>query len=252
MVSVVIPTLNERANIRQILDCVYNQTRWPLETIVVDGGSTDETAEYALAFKQVMPMRVFMHRDEICPKSQNFGASMAKGDVLLFLGADVIIPDDTIAKIEKVFESNSRLIAMTGLAIPFGTTPLCKIEYLLYYGLAKIFNEARLRFVANNTFFAIQRDAFIKLGGFPYVDNPDCLFANSVPIRQTAFKTDILYYVSGRRYNHLGFAGFNRYYNFCVENFLPWMHRLTIREKDTPEKVFARHQEKKDVIVGWP
>ena len=45
MVSIVIPTLNEAGNIRNILETIDRELAYPKEIIIVDGNSTDGTLE---------------------------------------------------------------------------------------------------------------------------------------------------------------------------------------------------------------
>lgn len=241
--TAIIPTFNEERNIRGALDSLAAQTSRP-SVIIVDGGSTDETLLRAYTLRHILPeldIEIYAHRDEACPTSQNYGAMMARPGILVFLGADVRLETDTFARIEREFAEHPGLLALTGLAIPFGAGSLCKLEYLVYYTAAHLFNRARLRFIANNTFLAVNRQFFIASGGFPLAENPDAIFAGRIPAARARVDVGIRYHVNGRRYNQLGFGGFNRYYNFCVENFLPWMHRLTVREVDTHEKVARRH-----------
>lgn len=82
-ISVIIPALNEEANIGK---CIESAKRLnPLEIIVVDGGSTDRTVEIALE-KGVMLVQSRRGRGT----QMNHGASIAKGDLLLFLHADSV------------------------------------------------------------------------------------------------------------------------------------------------------------------
>jgi glycosyltransferase involved in cell wall biosynthesis len=83
-ISVIIPAFNEEATIDACLESAQRLN--PLEIIVVDGGSTDRTREIAQG------------AGAIVVKSQkgrgiqmNKGASLAKGEILLFLHADTII-----------------------------------------------------------------------------------------------------------------------------------------------------------------
>lgn len=88
--SIVIPVLNEEQNIKA---CIESAKRLnPIEIIVVDGGSTDRTVEIAkregaLVINSLRGRGIQMNR----------GASMAKGDILLFLHADSIISEVKIA-----------------------------------------------------------------------------------------------------------------------------------------------------------
>jgi len=45
LVSIIIPTLNEEGNIERLLRSIFSQDYRPIEVIIVDGGSKDNTLE---------------------------------------------------------------------------------------------------------------------------------------------------------------------------------------------------------------
>jgi len=96
--TVVIPTLNEIADLPGLLDALAVQTCPPDEVIIADAGSTDGTAELA----QARGARVV--RGGMPAVGRNAGARVAGGDLLLFLDADVLPPPDFIARSLEEFE----------------------------------------------------------------------------------------------------------------------------------------------------
>ena len=95
-VSVVIPALNEAANIAATLQALPTV----LETIVVDGGSTDGTAEAASA-AGARVVRSGRGR----ARQMNAGAAVAQGDIILFLHADTRLPEYGIACVAALPDS---------------------------------------------------------------------------------------------------------------------------------------------------
>ncbi|WP_309744132.1 TIGR04283 family arsenosugar biosynthesis glycosyltransferase [Chamaesiphon sp. OTE_20_metabat_361] len=97
-VSIVIPTLNEANSLGRTLRQLQVLDPPPLEVLVVDGGSEDET----LAIAQAAGVQV-LTCDRLGRSVQmNYGAKLATGDVVVFLHADTGVPDDTIAIIDRV------------------------------------------------------------------------------------------------------------------------------------------------------
>lgn len=91
--SVVIPTKNEAANIGNCL-AAFRSFRDRVETIVVDNDSPDRTREIA----SEMGACVFTQGPERCAQ-RNRGWREAKGGWVLFLDADMTLPDATLAEI---------------------------------------------------------------------------------------------------------------------------------------------------------
>lgn len=93
--SIIIPTLNEADSIGATLEAAARVVG-RVEVIVVDGGSADRTAEIARlrGARVIMSERgrgLQMHR----------GASVAQGEVLLFLHADTTAPPDAAERITE-------------------------------------------------------------------------------------------------------------------------------------------------------
>lgn len=93
------PVLNEAKTIRITLSLLHISNKE--ELIVVDGGSTDDTITIAREFTD----KVFT-TDTGRAHVMNFGAGKAEGDILLFLHADCILPDDGFRIIREVLKDN--------------------------------------------------------------------------------------------------------------------------------------------------
>jgi glycosyltransferase involved in cell wall biosynthesis len=87
-VSVLIPTYDRLALLRETLDSVYAQSFLDLETIVIDHGSTDGTVEavkaLALPRLTVLPLE---HRGTLS-QLRNRGLTAAQGEFIAFLDSD--------------------------------------------------------------------------------------------------------------------------------------------------------------------
>jgi glycosyltransferase involved in cell wall biosynthesis len=87
-VTVVIPAFNAAAFLGEALDSVLAQTYQPLEVIVVDDGSEDETPQVAAAFASNV---TYIRKERSGPASaRNVGIRLARGEWIAFLDADDI------------------------------------------------------------------------------------------------------------------------------------------------------------------
>ncbi len=87
-ISIIIPVLNEEEVIKQnLLRLKYSSD---IEIIFADGGSQDQT----IVIAQNMGVKVVFCGQKGRAYQMNQGASIATGDILLFLHADTILPDN--------------------------------------------------------------------------------------------------------------------------------------------------------------
>lgn len=97
-ISIIIPVLNESANLQQCLTSIPHDPR--VEVIISDGGSTDESTEIANRYGAKV-----IHSQRGRASQMNAGARNASGDVLLFLHADTRLPSVAAKSIRTAVES---------------------------------------------------------------------------------------------------------------------------------------------------
>lgn len=90
-VSVVIPTYNRAELLVETLErCKRHSSGMDIEFVVIDDGSTDDTAVRLEALAKTMPNLVWQSVENRGPgQARNHGASLATRDVLLFIGDDI-------------------------------------------------------------------------------------------------------------------------------------------------------------------
>ncbi len=98
-ISIIIPTLNEEKSISQCLETVVNIPG--IEVIVSVGGSTERTVEIAGQHSDVK----VVHSQTGRGIQMNNGAACARGEILLFLHADCILPREEVLKVRQIFDS---------------------------------------------------------------------------------------------------------------------------------------------------
>jgi rSAM/selenodomain-associated transferase 2 len=96
-VSVIVPVFNEAPLIRPFLSNLRERTLGA-EIIVVDGASTDGTAQLAQGFCD----QVIRSSERSRAKQMNAGADAASGDIFWFLHADVEVPLECVDEIGRI------------------------------------------------------------------------------------------------------------------------------------------------------
>ena len=101
MISVIIPTFNESACIEGLIYYLKKNASNPIEVIVSDAGSTDNTlqiAKHAGAIVLLSP-----HKGRAA--QMNYGTSMAKGNIYYFVHADSFPPKSFVEDIEAAINN---------------------------------------------------------------------------------------------------------------------------------------------------
>lgn len=92
-VSVIIPCYNYGAFLSEAVHSVLHQTHQDIDCIIVNDGSTDNTATVAMNLAATDPRINYIERDNGgISAARNTGIEHAKGDYLQFLDADDILP----------------------------------------------------------------------------------------------------------------------------------------------------------------
>lgn len=89
MISVIIPTYNEEDVIQKCLESLSKQSESSFEVIVVDDGSTDKTWELVSNVNTKINVRKIRGKHQGAGAARNMGAVVAKGDILVFVDADM-------------------------------------------------------------------------------------------------------------------------------------------------------------------
>ncbi|MBU1130503.1 glycosyltransferase [Patescibacteria group bacterium] len=101
-VSIIIPTYNEEEVILDCLESLGKQTHKDFEIIVVDDGSKDKTVKYVTNLQKVVPdIKLLFQRHEGPGAARNNGASVVKGNILVFVDADMTFDKDFLKKLTE-------------------------------------------------------------------------------------------------------------------------------------------------------
>ena len=125
MISIIIPALNEEKYLPKLLDCLKNQAFGDFEIIVADADSKDGTKKIAKKYGCKIV------KGGLPAAGRNNGAKAAKGDVLLFLDADVQI-DKYFLK-NAVNEMKNQNLDIAGCTLnPVGNNLIDKLFFMIF------------------------------------------------------------------------------------------------------------------------
>ena len=118
-ISVVIPCYNAAAFLRATIESILGQTQPVLEVIVVDDGSTDDSANIAESFGP--PVRVIRQPNQGESAARNRGIEAAGGEWVAFLDADDLwLPTKVELQAEAIRSAPADVVCVTGDFLLFG------------------------------------------------------------------------------------------------------------------------------------
>jgi len=168
VISVIIPTLREEQFLERTLKNLESLTL-SHEIIITDGGSTDRTLDIARSHSAKITVWAEPRRQTF-GEAKNAGATLASGKFLVFIDADVLIPDPNkfFEEALAAFNKNPKLV---GITVPLKPWPenhsLVDAFFCAPLNWSYIFLNNVLRSGnSSGEFQMVHTDAFRNMGGF--------------------------------------------------------------------------------------
>jgi rhamnosyltransferase len=171
-ISIIIPTFQAGKLLPRLINVLHDQTLLPIEIIVIDSSSKDETlpiAHQAGCITHVIEKREFHHG-----KTRNYAANLAKGDTLVFLSQDALPATSS-------FLENLSIPLLKNLAVASSARQIAYDSANPIEAFARKYNYSSESFVRTKSdipkmgvrayFFSdaasmIDRETFWSIGGF--------------------------------------------------------------------------------------
>lgn len=154
-ISVIIPAFNAGRYLPAAVASALAQTLPPAEIIVVDNGSTDDTAAVASR----LPVRCQFKPHDVVATARNLGVELAQGKWLAFLDADDLWLPDKLAAQVRLFETKPDLDLVFGQVEQFHCPDVP--QHAAHLSAA---NRLLNGYVAGT--LLIRRETFLRLGFF--------------------------------------------------------------------------------------
>lgn len=199
--SVVIPAKNASKTIGRCLDAIYSNNNVDFEVMVVDDGCTDDTIEVASKYK-LMVLKNSVHSG--VSGARNTGAFASKADVLVFIDADIVVPEKSLLKISEKMRSKGvdAVVGMLAEKTGFNNFFSQYKNLWMQYTFGNLPDNISLIF---SSIAAIKKDAFLRSGGFdinyksPNVEDNElgirlCQLGNTIILDKTLQVEHLKYY----------------------------------------------------------
>lgn len=169
--SIIVPVYNRPDEVDELLASLLHQEEKEFEVIVVEDGSQVPCGDVCQRYAGQMELRYYEKPNSGPGQSRNYGAERAKGEYLLILDSDVVVPPGYLKAISEELERQP--------ADAFGG-PDCShpsftdIQKAISYSMTSFFTTGGIRggkkkldkFYPRSFNMGIRRDVYLRLGGF--------------------------------------------------------------------------------------
>ncbi|MEM4204302.1 MAG: glycosyltransferase [Candidatus Methanomethylicaceae archaeon] len=162
-VSIVFITWNRAEDLRRTLAHTLRYQQYFNELIVIDNGSSDNTAE-VVKFEFPQARLIRLHRNTGVCEARNIGAINANNELLLFLDDDGFFDLSMVPLLVNHFKSNERLAVLGCQIIQVSAN---KLDELVFESFKPPVTEISPAYTFEGTAFMVRRSVFMRVGMFP-------------------------------------------------------------------------------------
>ena len=246
--SIVIPVYNGAAHLERCLEAIGELSPAPLECIVVDDGSTDGSVQAAGAAGATV---ISLTGRRGPAAARNAGARAARGEILMFVDADVVVPRDTVARFAARFNADPDCAAVFGSydTAPAGPGFISQYRNLLHCYTHQCGQERAFTFWTGCG--AMRAHVFLAHGGFDESRTRPCIEDVELGMRVSAAGGRILL-DKALQVQHLKRIGFgNLLWTDFADRAVPWT-RLLLRSQHIPADLNLKWGQRVSVLAaGW-
>jgi glycosyltransferase involved in cell wall biosynthesis len=163
LVSIIIPTFNGAQRIPNCLDALLQQkTQRPLEIVVVDDGSTDDTADTVRRYSSV---RLCAQSNAGPAAARNRGAAEAHGSIILFTDDDCVPMPDWVEAMSAPF-SDPEVVGVKGTYRTQQTSLTARFVQIEYEDRYRLMSRFPCIDFVDTYSAAFRRDRFLEIDGY--------------------------------------------------------------------------------------
>ncbi len=178
-VSVIVPAWNESTTVHGTVESLLNldYPKEKLEIIVVDDGSTDDTWQQMLRYKDHPQVRIFQKENGGKHTAVNFGIDNTKADFISCLDADSFVAPDALKRMINIFQKKPDVMAVAPSLVIHKPKNLIqnaqKVEYNMSTYYKRMLAYLGAIHVTPGPFSVFRKEVFEKIGKFRKAHNTE-------------------------------------------------------------------------------
>lgn len=169
--SIIVPVYNRPDEVDELLESLCKQSFKDFEVIIVEDGSSVACKEVCDKYMERLDLKYFLKQNSGPGQSRNYGAGRSKGEYLIVLDSDVVLPEDYLQAVEDELLRQS--------ADAFGGPDRAHDSFsdtqkAISYSMTSFFTTGGIRggkkkldkFYPRSFNMGIRREVYMQLGGF--------------------------------------------------------------------------------------
>ncbi len=169
--SIIVPVFNRPDEVDELLESLLHQKEADFEVVIVEDGSKVTCEEVCNKYVDKLDLHYYYKENSGPGQSRNYGAERAKGEYLLILDSDVVLPEGYLQAISKEL---SREPADAFGGPDKAHDSFTDTQKAISYSMTSFFTTGGIRggkkkldkFYPRSFNMGIRRDVYLELGGF--------------------------------------------------------------------------------------
>ncbi len=172
--SIIVPVFNRPDEVDELLASLCEQTVKDFEVLIVEDGSQRDCRSVVEKYTDRLDVKYFLKENSGPGQSRNYGAERAKGDYLIILDSDVVLPSGYLRAVDQSLADKTP-VPVCAFGGPDAAHPsFTPVQKAISYSMTSFFTTGGIRggkakldkFYPRSFNMGIRRDVYLQLGGF--------------------------------------------------------------------------------------
>ena len=174
--SIIVPVFNRPDEVDELLESLCQQEVKDFEVIIVEDGSKKPCKDVCDKYAGILDLHYYFKENSGPGQSRNYGAERAKGDWLIVLDSDVVLPPNYMAATNSKLYTQSSKLNCDAFGGPDASHPsFTPVQKAISYSMTSFFTTGGIRggkgkkldkFFPRSYNMGIRREVYQELGGF--------------------------------------------------------------------------------------